>query len=306
MEFRQLKYVLTVAEERSFSNAAKKLYIAQPSLSQFIAKLEHQLGVQLFDRTISPLRLTYAGELYIEMSKKILDLKSQLSNQMDDIAELKKGRITIGISPFRSTYTLPHILPLFHERFPGIEVILAEGTMDELEKFALRGTTDFSIMNLPIKENLFDYEPITTEEILIALPPRHPLSQSLRKKKDLQPQIALANLREDPFILLKPGQRLRQSAMDLCWQAGFKPHIALESKSIEAAYALVATGMGVTFVVDTLANQRPNGSLCCSIAGLKPTRSIVIAYRQGRYLSKASKEFIVVAKDIFAHKNHNI
>lgn len=301
MEFRQLKYVLKVAEERSFSNAAKKLYIAQPSLSQFIAKLEHQLGVQLFDRTISPLRLTYAGELYIEMSKKILDLKIQLSNQMDDIAELKKGRITIGISPFRSTYTLPHILPLFHERFPGIEVLLSEGTMDELEEFALRGTTDFSIMNLPIKENFFDYEPITTEEILIALPPLHPLSQSIQRN-DLQPQIQLAHLREDPFIVLKPGQRLRQSAIDLCSQAGFNPHITLESKSIETAYALVAAGMGVTFVVDTLANQRPNGSLCCSIAGIQPTRAIVIAYRQGRYLSKAAKEFITVAKDAFAHK----
>ncbi|MEN6314888.1 MAG: LysR family transcriptional regulator, partial [Clostridiaceae bacterium] len=163
MDFRQLHYMLKVAEEKSFSKAAKKLYISQPSLSQYISNVEQQLGVRLFDRTTNPLTLTYAGELYEETAKNILYLKDQLLSQMDDIANLQRGHITIGISPFRSTYFLPTILPLFKKNYPGIDVSLAEGTMAELLELAINGATDFSIMTLPIPGELMSYDPIMTE-----------------------------------------------------------------------------------------------------------------------------------------------
>lgn len=303
MDFRQLQYMLKVAEERSFSKAAQKLYIAQPSLSQYIQNLEQQLGVQLFDRTTVPLHLTYAGELYIETAKKILDLNYQLSQQMEDIANLKRGRLTIGLSPFRSTYIMPKVLPLFHERFPGIEVILLEGTSSELEELALKGSTDISIMTLPVEEKLFQYESILTEEILVVVPPQHPLKSKLTKKlhnHHLHPKIHLNELKDEPFILLKQDQKLHQIATQLCKEAGFKPRIILESESIEAAHALSTAGMGVTFVPDTLTlfTQMPQSPLYFSIADESPKREMVVSYRKGRYLSKAANEFILIMKDI--------
>lgn len=309
MDFRQLQYMLKVAEEKSFSKAAQKLYIAQPSLSQYIQKLEQQLGVQLFDRTTIPLRLTYAGELYVETAKRILDLKDQLSQQMEDIANLKKGRLTIGLSPFRSTYIMPKILPLFHEQFPGIEVILLEGTSSELEDLAMKGTTDISIVTMPLQENLFDYETILTEEILVAVPPNHPLKDKVEKKSAIQnpfPRINLNELREEPFILLKQDQKLHQVAVALCRQAGFEPKIILESESIEVTHALVSAGMGVTFIPDTLAlfRQTTHHPLYFSIEDLVPTRKMVVAYRKGRYISGAAHEFISKMKNIFASKEY--
>jgi DNA-binding transcriptional LysR family regulator len=284
-----------VAEEKSFSKAASKLYIAQPSLSQYIQKLEQQLGVLLFDRSTTPLRLTYAGELYMETAKKILDLKLQLSQQMEDIAELKKGRLTIGVSAFRTTYIMPKILPLFHESFPGIEVVLLEGTSSELEDMAIKGATDISIMTLPVDEELFSYEPVLSEEILLAITANHPHFSQYKHNK-----INLYELREEPFILLKQNQKLHHIAESLCKQSGFKPKIVLESESIEAAHALSAAGMGITFIPDTLAkfSRLATPPLYFSIEGLSPVRQLVVSYRKGRYLSKAAAEFISLTKDI--------
>lgn len=303
MDFRQLQYMLKVAEERSFSKAAQKLYIAQPSLSQYIHNLEQQLGIQLFDRTTVPLRLTYAGELYIETAKKILDLNYQLSQQMEDIANLKKGRLTIGLSPFRSTYIMPRVLPLFHEKFPGIEVILIEGTSSELEELALKGSTDISVMTLPIQDKQFEYETVLTEEILIAVPPQHPLKETFQKEITTSyrhPKIHLNKLKDESFILLKQDQKLHQIATQLCKQAGFKPRVVLESESIEAAHALVTAGMGITFVPDTLTlfSHLTQFPLYFSIADETPKREMVVAYRKGRYLSKAAIEFISIMKNL--------
>lgn len=303
MDFRQLHYMLKVAEEKSFSKAAKKLYISQPSLSQYISNVEQQLGVRLFDRTTNPLTLTYAGELYEETAKNILYLKDQLLSQMDDIANLQRGHITIGISPFRSTYFLPTILPLFKKNYPGIDVSLAEGTMAELLELAINGATDFSIMTLPIPGELMSYDPIMTEEIFVALPPNHYLCQQLphtHGSSSARPKLNLGMLRDEPFIILKQGQRMNQVALELCKRACFKPKIILETKNIEAAHALVAAGMGITFIPDTLVGfgnmtERP---VYFSLEDLQPTRTIVIAYRKGRYLSKAARKFIAMTKAV--------
>ncbi|WP_291637462.1 LysR family transcriptional regulator [Clostridium sp.] len=307
MDFRKLQYMLKVAEEKSFSKAAQKLYIAQPSLSQYIQKLEQQLGVQLFDRSTNPLRLTYAGELYAETAKNILNLKDQLTNQMEDISNLKKGRLTIGLTTSRSTYVIPKVLPLFHEKYPGIDVVFLEGNSVKLENLAIKGITDISIMTLPIKENLFSYEPIFMEKILLALPMQHPAcKKALAKHHEKQhiahtyPEISLHELRDEPFILLKQHQKLHQIAIDLCKQAGFSPKVILESGSIEATQALVSTGMGIAFIPDSIALS-PQTSIAPTyfqMKNLETTRTLVICYIKKRYLSRASQEFISIMKDV--------
>lgn len=306
MRFHDFHYVLTLAEEKSFSKASKKLYISQPSLSQYILKLEERIGLQLFDRSTIPLQLTFAGELYIGMARNILDLQAQLSQQLEDISNMKIGRLTIGLSTFRSSYILPKILPAFMQAFPGIDVVLMEGTVNELEEYARKGTTDLSFMTAPMQEDLFSYQPILTEELLLAVPPNHRLCQIpgyCDPNTSVRPRISLADLRYDSFIVL--GHRLRQTTIDLCQQAGFKPKILLTTKSTEAAHAIVAEGIGVTIIPDTLiwfgniskhpkyfSIEHPETDQLSTI------RTLTLAYHKGRYLSKAAREFIVLTKEI--------
>lgn len=301
MDYRQMKYVLKVAEEKSFSLAAKKLYISQPSLSQLILKLEEKIGVPLFDRNCTPLQLTYVGELYIEMAKKVLDLNDQFIKRVDDVANLRRGRLTIGSSPFRSTYLLSQIIPVFEQKFPALELILKEDTTQRLEELALSGQTDFSLSLLPINTKFFDYEELFQEELLLALPPNHSLCiKHNRQPGDYHnpPQIKLESIRDTPFILMDQGQKLHHTLFELCNKAGFKPHILLETQSMNAAQALVGAGMGAALLPDTLIRASSiNKNPCYFALSTSPSRTVIIAYSKGRYLSKAAAEFIKLIKE---------
>ena len=128
MDYKQYDYILTVAEEKSISKAAKKLFISQPSLSQYINRIEKHLGVNLFDRSTTPLELTYEGELFIETALKIKQLNEQLKKKFDDITELKSGRLNIGLTPSKANNPLPIILPCFKKNYPNIELIITEAS----------------------------------------------------------------------------------------------------------------------------------------------------------------------------------
>lgn len=301
MEYRHLKYVLTVSEEKSFSLAAKKLYISQPSLSQLILKLEDKIGFSLFDRSCTPLKLTYVGELYIEMAKKIIDLNDQFTKQADDIANLRRGRLTIGSSPFRSTYLMAQIIPVFEQRFPGVELILKEDTTIRLESLALSGLTDFSISLLPINTKLFDYEELFQEELLLALPPSHPLCVKHHSQPgDYQnpPQIKLEEISDTPFIFMDQGQKIHETLFDLCNKANFKPKILLETQSMNVAQALVGAGMGAALLPDTLIRaSNLDKNPCYFSLSSKPFRTVIVTYCKNRYLSKAAIEFIRLMKE---------
>ncbi|MFC4769571.1 LysR family transcriptional regulator [Effusibacillus consociatus] len=292
MEFRQLQYAIKVAEERSFSRAAEKLHIAQPSLSQQILKLEQQLGVKLFDRTTTPLEITYAGERFVETAGRILDLTDQLRREMEDVADLKKGRLVIGSLPITGAHVLPAVLPIFQQQFPGIEVVLVEDTTANLEELTAKGKTDFTLLTLPLQDQTLVYEPILTEEILLAVPSDHPLAEQTGSR------VNLLSLEDEPFILLKRGQGFRHIAFEICRRAGFEPNVAFESTNIEMVQSLVAAGMGLSFVPEMVARSgwAPVKPIYLSIEIPAPTRTLVVAYREGRYLSRPALEFIQIMK----------
>ncbi|MDF2564927.1 MAG: transcriptional regulator, LysR family [Massilibacillus sp.] len=302
MEYRQLKYVLKVAEEKSFSLAAKKLYISQPSLSQLILKLEEKIGAALFDRSCTPLQLTYIGKLYVEMAQQILDLSDQFIKKVDDAANLRRGRLTIGSSPFRNTYLLSQIIPIFTQKFLGIELILREDTTLNLEDLAREGLTDFSLSLLPINLNVFDYEELFQEELLLALPPQHPLCLKFKREPgdySNLPAIKIKDVAQTPFILMDQGQKLHKTLFDLCTQAKFNPHILLETQSMDAAQALVGAGMGAALLPDTLvrATISTSKSPCYFSLDPAPHRTVIIIYRKGRYLSHPAQAFIRLLRE---------
>lgn len=170
MELRQLLYTLKIAEERNFSRAADKLHIAQPSLSQQLSKLEQELGVKLFQRNTSTVELTHAGASFIKHARKIMDAVEQLRQEMDDISQLRAGRVVIGSMPITGSHLLPYVLPAFKEAYPDIQVTLLEDTSLNLEKLTAGGGTDLSLLSLPLQEPSLTYETIGEEKIDLAIP----------------------------------------------------------------------------------------------------------------------------------------
>lgn len=301
MDFHQLEYVMAIAEERNFSNAAKKLYISQPSLSQYIMRLEDQLGIKLFDRTTSPLVLTFAGEKYLKTAKNILDLKNQLGRELGDIADSKKGRLTIGIPISTERYLLPLVLPEFYQRFLGIELVIKEHSSIQLEELLLAGEVDIAILHLPVQNERIVYDPISVEKIfLVASSGEHTHSLIEFEKHN---NLDFSYLKNEKFILLKPGYRMRFVADEIFKRAQFKPNILLEIRNLDTAYNLASAGMGFTLVPENILrslniNQCPDYFLIDDIS-----YTLALAYRKGEYMTNATNEFILIIKKIIAAKH---
>lgn len=296
MDFHQLEYVMAIAEEKSFSKAAKKLYISQPSLSQYIMRLEEQIGIKIFDRTTNPLILTFAGEKYLETAKKILNLNNQLIQVLGDISDSKKGRLIIGIPISIERYILPLILPEFYKRFPEIEIVIKEQPAIKLEEMLAQGEVDIAILHLPIQAEGIEYEPISVEKIFLVAPPGYH-TRSIKELKKQQ-KFDFNYLKDEKFILLKPGYRMRFVADELFKRAQFKPNILLEIRNLDTAYCLASAGMGFTLIPENIimflnTNQYDNYFSIDDI-----TFTLVVAYRRGAYLTKVIREFITITKEI--------
>jgi DNA-binding transcriptional LysR family regulator len=306
MELRQLQYAVQIAQERNFSRAAEKLHIAQPSLSQQLSKMEKELGVLLFHRNTNAVEPTHAGERFVEKARRILDLVEQLRIEMEDISQMRKGKLVVGSLPITGSHILPLVLPEFQHRYPEIEIVLTEETTSRLEQLTAHGQTDLSVLSLPLSEPSLHGEVLLEEEIFLAVPPAHALSRELGEHGE---EVPLERFKDEPFIVLKRGQGFRQISLDLCRQAGFTPNIVFESSNIETAQSLVAAGMGVAFIPEMVARS-PRSRFVphyLRLAG-RPKRTLVVAYKKGRYLSKAAEAFLAVALEVVrqARQDHQL
>jgi LysR family hydrogen peroxide-inducible transcriptional activator len=292
MELRQLQYAIQIAIERNFSRAAEKLHIAQPSLSQQLSKLEKEIGVLLFQRSTNSVELTHAGSLFVEKSQKILDMVEQLKKEMEDISQMKRGRLVVGSMPMTGSTILPHVVPAFQAAYPDIEISLVEETSANLETLTNSGQTDISLLSLPLREDSLVYETLLEEEIVLAVPPKHLLAQRTEP-------VALHELQSESFIALKKGQGFHKLTRELCQQAGFTPKIVFESSNMETVQSLVAAGMGIAFVPYLISRRISSEHSPVHLPLIaRPTRTLVIASRKGRYLSKAAEAFIRTMKEV--------
>ncbi|RKP57000.1 LysR family transcriptional regulator [Cohnella endophytica] len=300
MEFRQLLYTIQIASERNFSRAAEKLHIAQPSLSQQLSKLEKELGVLLFKRSTNSVELTYAGSVFVEKAQQIVDMADQLRREMEDIADMRKGRLVVGSLPMTGAHVLPYVLPVFREAYPDIEIVLIEESTRRLEQLTASGGTDVSLLTLPLVEPSLQYIPLMDEEISLAVPNDHELAG----KAYANEAIPLSRLRDEPFVLLKKGQGFRMIAHELCKSAGFDPKVVFESGNIETVQSLVAAGMGIAFVPKMMTRGEWQGHTPTYLTlENHPARTLVIAYRKGRYLSNAAEAFIATFRQTLQNLN---
>lgn len=296
MDFHQFQYVMAIAEEKSISKAAKKLYISQPSLSQYIMRLENNLGIKLFDRTTSSITLTFAGERYVETAKNILNLNTQMERELSDIAGSRKGRLAVGVPNQTGRHILPLVLPEFHKKFPEIELVVEEDVTMELEEMLLSGKIDIAILNLPIQNEKILYETISVERMFLVAPQEHPIC--LKSKLDNGNKLDFNYLKNEKFVLLEQGQRMRLIVDEIFHESSFKPNILLEVKNLDTAYRIAAAGMGFTFVPENViwllnTDQSNNNFLIDDM-----TLTFVVAYRRGEYITRATDEFINLTKEI--------
>jgi LysR family hydrogen peroxide-inducible transcriptional activator len=296
LELRQLRYVLAVAEAGSFTKAAQNIHISQPSLSQQIRLLEDELGVELFWRSAGGVQLTPAGVIVVRQARVVLQDMASMQQELDDLNELKHGNVTIGTLPMTGGQILPPVLAAFTHRYPGIKVHLVEERTPQLLAVTLAGQTDFSLLTLPLEYDELIWEPLIEEELMLAVPNGHRLTNAA--------SVTLSDAANEEFVLLKKGNGFRTVCDARCMAVGFTPNCVFETDNIETAKSLVSAGLGVTLVPELIAGissqdraAQAQLSYRCATGityiRLQPshTRTVVVAWRRDRYLSKAAQTF---------------
>ena len=295
MNWNTLNYAVEIAKQKSFSKAAQALYIAQPSLSQSIQALERELGTPIFDRSKSPVKLTYAGELFVEWARQTLLTREQTFKQIADTAEGAKTRLVVGVGFSRSAFLFPNIIAEFRKLRPNCTVILEENTTNLLSE---NDELDL-LIDVPHDESLINDSIIIAEErMLLAVPENFEFIAEQRE--DDVPVLKLSDYSNHPFVMLSDGQMLRNVCLSLCSQEGFAPQTAVECRSLQTAYSMAEAGIGVTIVPELVVRHTLSShKLHFGVIGEIPLiRKIAVTYRKDRYLSEDAKVLIELMQEM--------
>jgi len=274
MELRYLTAFITVAEELHFGRAAKRLQMAQPPLSQQIRRLEKELGVQLFERNTRSVRLTSAGESFLEPARTVLQNLNLARLAAKAAGRGEYGRVSVGFAGASSHETLPRLTRAIRASHPGIELALEGQTYANIAASRVAdGSLDLGFVRLPVTPPGIVTRVIGEEELLCALPLDHQLAQNQT--------IPIAALAEEPFVSFPAhsGSSLRDAAVRTCEAVGFTPRVVQEAPDSYTILALVAAGVGVTLTLTSCQHIQQTGLVYRPLAGTPIRLQSALAWR---------------------------
>lgn len=302
--FNKFEYVYAVYKEQSFTNAAKSLYISQPSLSAAIKNIERKIGAPLFERNGQKVNLTDIGKEYIYAAEKILNTQVEFSNKLNDIYRLDTGKITVGGSNYLCSYILPEIINRYKKSHPKIEVILAEASTLSLKEMIKKETIDIIIDSLDDSGD-FETTPILNEKILLCVPRNRKINNVLKDYSVTQekflaspdiaiPPVPMKAFKNESFVLLKSGNDMNMRATAIFQEAGIAPPISFQVDQLNISYALAGKGIGACFVTDTLLKYCTyhEDVLLYNPGENYKERTLCVAYKKNKYRTRAMEEFI--------------
>ncbi|MGW1675883.1 LysR family transcriptional regulator [Saccharopolyspora sp. NPDC002376] len=274
MELRYLTAFVAVAEELHFGRAAKRLQMAQPPLSQQIRQLERELGVQLFDRNTRSVRLTSAGESFLEPARAVLDDVDTAVRAAKAAGRGEYGRVTVGFAGASSHESLPLLTRAVRAAHPGLDLVMLGQTYANvaLAKVA-DGSLDLGFVRLPVNQPGVQTRVIEVEELICALPTDHPLAQ--------QDRIRIEQLADEPFVSFpaNAGSTLRDALVKACVSAGFNPRVVQEAPDSYTILALVAAGVGVTLTLTSCQHIQQTGLVYRPLVGEPIRMHAALAWR---------------------------
>lgn len=310
--FRYIDYVYAIYKEKSFTRAAEKLYISQPSLSSTIKKLEKSLGFPIFERSGKEITPTVIGEKYLKAVEEILIIKNNLENEIDDLLKLRKGNILLGSTSFVVSNILPDILKEFRKKYPGIEIKISVEQSTVLQERLEKGLFDIAIDNAATMQQEISYIPLLRERILVGVPSEFEINAlykeyQIPKEKitnayfdcESHPKIDISKFANEEFILLNSGNKMRQIADKIFAEKAITPRVSFEFDQLTTAISFAENGFGICFLTDTILKYGGNYK---NITFYQPNtncadRILYIMYKSNRYLSTASSELIGFLKE---------
>lgn len=315
--FEYSDYIYEIYKEKSFTKAAKNLFISQPALSATVKKLEEKMQVQIFDRSVTPLRLTSEGEAYIKAIEEIFSIKKDYENFIVDVSNLNLGSVSVSGTYFITSHILPKIIAPFSEKHPMISINLVESNSKTLLKFLIEEKVELLIDYSYDKEQI-DAFPLFDEMVLLCVPKSKSINSKLKDYaltskdirsgkhlKDTTPSLSASTFKNEKFLMMKAGYSMNFIGFNVCREAGFTPDVAIYFDQLMTSYNMACTGLGACFASDTLVSTAPQNDdlLYYKLESSHVTRTAYLLHKKKRYLNKACQEFIKVAQEVYGKGN---
>ncbi len=290
MELHQLKYFVAVAETGSFTRAAERVGVTQPTLSEQILRLEskkHGLNRRLFDRLGRKVVLTEAGQVLLGHAQAILAAVKEAERAVRDSAE--GGSLRVGAIPTVAPFLLPELITRFRKDHPTVQLQLQEDLTERLLADVFAGELDVALMALPIRDDRLHIEKLFTEPLVMALPPKHRLVA--------KSEVKLADVVEEPFILLDDIHCFGDQVLSFCHRSGLEPRVVCRGEQIVTLLAMVAAGQGIS-VVPEMAATADTARQCVyrPLSRPVPTRTLCAVWHKQRYRPPSLRALVELAK----------
>jgi DNA-binding transcriptional LysR family regulator len=249
VNLKEIEYILTIAQEGNLTRAARKLFIAQPSLSQSLKRIEADMGAMLFLRERNRMKLTKEGELFVDAGRSILRLFDEMKNSIGKSKGNAKRSIHLGSPPFLGSFLFPQIMVMLHNRSVDIDVQLMEGSSLELENKLLCGEIELAMLPMPLINNCLSSWILHTSRMVLLVSSNDPINRFALKLDDRDyPYLDIRLLNDKDFLVGKPGQRVRQINEIIFKKAQIEPRMVFCSQSIDTIKRISATGAGVSIL----------------------------------------------------------
>ncbi|HEX4732980.1 MAG TPA: LysR family transcriptional regulator [Thermoleophilaceae bacterium] len=294
MEVRQLRYLVAVAEELSFTRAAAREHVAQPALSQQIKRLEEQVGLPLVERTTRSVALTEAGELLVARARRVLGELDAATAELEALSGVYVGHVYVGVLHTMGPVDVSLVLALFRERHPGVELTVREQSSVELAEMVRDDELDLAFLSVTeaVERVGLGVHQLVSEELVVVLPPAHSLAA--------RSVVRMADLAGEEFISYREGARLRELLESAGRSVGFSPRVTLESNESGRIRRLVHRGLGVAILPRSDAEREGAEVAVCDLVEPSLTRDITLAWREGRRLGPAGAAFLELSLETFS------
>ena len=298
MNLKQAQYVKTIAECGSITAAAKKLFVSQPSLSQMLRQLEQETGLPIFDRSTSPMRLTYAGEKYLHAAERILAANAELDSQLREIRHEHAGRLRLGISVTRAMQVMPLVMPIFQQQYPNVSLQMTESGSANLEEMLRGGSIDLAFAALESTSPSLAYE-LLEQETIGVLAGR---DAAVTRQNPNGTALPLEAFRRECFVSLTKGHSSRITQDKLFRKYGLTPSILLETDALEVGRR-VALEAGACMLlpsiyIDGYCYQRKG--CFYPLADYENHRHFYACYRKDEFVPQYARDFIQITASALA------
>ncbi len=288
MDFDQLETFIEVARLSSFSRAAEKRFRTQPAISSQIRSLEEEIGAKLLDRSGGKVSITASGKLFLKFAEDTLDSRKITVTNIAETERVPRGEIVVGANEGTCLHILPEVFAHFKKQYPDVSVSIRRADYSKVLESVIDNSVDFGVVSMPISDTRLTAVLIHKDELVLIVPPRHPMAR--------HKCAAVADVAQYPLVVPKVGHT-RDALDELFHQHKLKPRYAMELDSSELLKRFVAADVGIGFISRSNVQEDVKANVLAAIplADAPIRRDLALVFRKDKALSRAALAFIDIA-----------